>query len=155
MNMNWIEEAVLAGGEIPINLGEIRALKAQGFRAIVTLTEYELTWLDTLKDVPFGVLGFELLHVPMLDMHPPTKEQVAQVFAFLNRMRQAQKPVYLHCEVGMGRTGTMLHALALMDGMTLDEAKRKIETARPLSRFNELTKRQQAFLQRLAKDLDV
>jgi protein-tyrosine phosphatase len=76
------------------------------------------------------------------------------VFAYLNRMRQAQKPVYLHCEMGIGRTGTMLHALELMAGMTLDEAKQRIKLTRSLSQFSELTKRQQAFLQQLAEDLN-
>ena len=48
----------------------------------------------------------------------------------------------------------MLHALLLLAGMPLDEANREIVATRPLSQFSELTNRQQAFLQQLAKDLD-
>lgn len=155
MRINWIDEAVLACGGIPISVENLESLKSQGIKAIVTLTEHPLTVQKELSAETLANMGFETLHVPIVDQTPPTKQQVEEVVAFINQMKEKQKSVYLHCHAGVGRTGTMAHAIYLYVGMSLDAVKAKIKIARPTSQFIMLSDVQKAFLEELAQELNI
>ena len=68
-------------------------------------------------------------------------------------MKVEGRPVYLHCHAGVGRTGTMAHAVYLMSGMNLEDVKAKIKMTRPTSQFLMLSDVQKTFLENLAKEL--
>ncbi len=153
MRINWVDEKVLACGGIPISIENLESLKNQGVKAIVTLTEHPLTVQKELSAETLAAMGFETLHVPVVDQYPPTKQQVEEVLSFVNRMKNEQKPVYLHCHAGVGRTGTMAHAIYLMGGTELDEVKTKIKTTRPTSQFFMLSDVQKIFFEDLAREL--
>ncbi len=133
MRINWVDQSVLACGGIPISIENLESLRSQGVKAIVTLTEHPLTVQKELSADTLSKMGFETLHVPIVDQNAPTKLQVNEVVDFINEMKAESKPVYLHCHAGVGRTGTMAHAIYLLGGMTLDEVKAKIKTTRPAS----------------------
>jgi protein-tyrosine phosphatase len=96
----------------------------------------------------------QLLHVPVDDQHPPSSVQVEQVRDFIQRMSHKQRPVYLHCHAGIGRTGTMLHAVYLLNGSDLETVKSRIKAARPTSQFFMLSDRQKVFLERFAREIN-
>lgn len=153
MRISWVEKDAVSCGGIPVSVENVESLKAQGVRAIVTLTEHPLTAQKALTSELLTDMGFEILHVPVVDQHPPTKEQAETVHQFVSQMKAAQKPIYLHCHAGVGRTGTMLHAIYLVGGESLDVVKDKIKSTRPASQFFMLSDTQKAFLEQLAEDL--
>jgi protein-tyrosine phosphatase len=65
-------------------------------------------------------------------------------------MKAQGKPILLHCHAGSGRTGTMLHAYYLAEGLDLAEAKIKVRTRKPSSQFFMLSDAQKAFLETFA-----
>ena len=151
MKIDWIEQGILAASGVPIGVKDIEALYEQGIRAIVTLTENPLTTQREITTELLDKLEITALHVPVTDQHPPNEQQVQQVRQFVDQMQAQGKAVFMHCAAGIGRTGTMLHAYYLAGGMSLDDAKQKVRTARRSSAFLMLTPIQQAFLNGLAQ----
>lgn len=152
VRITWIEVNALACGGIPVSMENLESLKSQGIQAIITLTEHPLSSQSALKQA-LADMGFTVYHAPIVDQDPPTNQQVEEVFAFFNQMKAEHKPVYVHCHAGIGRTGTMIHALSLREGMELGAAKEKIKRIRPARQFFMLSSTQQAFLETLAKQL--
>ncbi len=153
MEIRWIEEQAVACGGIPIGLENLESLWAQGIRAIVTLTEHPLTAQKALTPEVIADLGFEVLHVPVIDQHPPSREQAEEVLSFMIQMKDKQDPIYLHCHAGIGRTGTMLHAVYLLAGMPFEDAKQMLKAKSPISQFFMLSDIQKDFLEGLAEAL--
>ncbi|MBN1287059.1 MAG: dual specificity protein phosphatase family protein [Anaerolineae bacterium] len=151
MQIEWIEPGALAAAGIPLGPDDLRSLHAQGIRAIVTLTERPLTARLSIPQALLDEMGFVCLHAPVVDQEPPDDEALVwQVARFVDRMRAEHKPVLLHCAAGIGRTGTMLHAYYIAEGMSLDDAKAKVRAAKPTSQFFMLSDAQKAFIENFA-----
>ena len=153
MRISWVDESEVSCGGIPISLENLESLKNQGIRAIVTLTERPLTTQKAITPEILAEMDFDFLHVPVVDQHPPTQDQARQVYRFVQKMRSEKRPVYLHCHAGVGRTGTLLHAVSLLSGMNLDDVKEKIKQKRPSSQFFMLADIQKEFLEQFAEEL--
>ena len=65
---------------------------------------------------------------PIRDYMPPTLEQMKEIADFI---RKSPKPLAVHCEGGIGRTGTILAAYLIMEGATFDEAVSLIRSKEP------------------------
>ena len=150
MKFDWIEDGVLAASPLPTSDADIESLYKQGIRVIVTLTERSLTAQGRISPGIFDRLGVERLHVPIDDMRAPTTEQADDVIAFIDKMQAEGKPVLIHCKVGQGRTGTLLHAYYLSKGYSLPDAKYQVSLRRPLCDFGQLAEVQRAFLEAFA-----
>jgi atypical dual specificity phosphatase len=123
MKINWIDEKVLSAGGIPISKENLEVLQKQGVQSIITLTEHPLTIQKSLPAKLCAEMGFDLFHMPIVDQTPPSKQQAMDVYAYLQQMTGKEKPAFLHCHAGIGRTGTMLHAIELFRGSSLEDAK--------------------------------
>jgi atypical dual specificity phosphatase len=145
----WVIPSVLAGMPIPfisperrLNLGgpinayedELPELDAAGIRAVVSL-------LNIPNDrAVFESAGFSFLCLPVPDGGAPTIEQAGEFVRFVEEQRNAQRPVAVHCEAGVGRTGTMLAVYLISQGDTAETAirrvreveKRAVETAQQI-----------------------
>ncbi len=146
MNISWMEPNALAASPLPVKEADIRSLQEQGIRAIITLTERPLTAQTEITTELLAELGISTLHLPVDDFSVPENQQVADAMSFIEQMQAENKPVLVHCKVGQGRTGTLLHAYYLNNGWSLSDAQQRVSEQRPLCDFNDLSREQQAFL---------
>lgn len=126
------------GGPLNAFPDELPELYASGIRAVVSLL-----------NIPSGAAiyesaGFSYLNLPIPDGDAPTPEQAAQFIRFVNEQRSAQRPVAVHCEAGIGRTGTMIASYLISQG---DDAQTAINRVRSVQGRAIETKRQVEFLE--------
>ncbi len=150
MNISWIEPNVLAASPLPSKEADIRSLYDQGIRAVITLTERPLIARQGVTTELLNTLSIATVHLPIDDFAAPNIQQVTQVMTFIDQMQRENKPVLVHCKVGQGRTGTLLHAYYLNKGWSLSDARSRILETRPLCSFSDLSQEQQTFLQEYA-----
>ncbi len=120
----WLVPGQLAGTPLPgvvhdIDL-DLAALRRMGITLLITLTERDLPQEPLLRH------GLRNLHLPIYDREPPT---VAQIQMLLKRMEilLAQGHVLaVHCLAGIGRTGTVLAAWLVREGLAAPEALRRV-----------------------------
>ena len=146
MDISWIEPNVLAASPLPSSEVDIRSLYEQGIRAIITLTERPITTQRGVTPQLLEELGITPLHLAVNDFGAPDNEQVAEAMRFIEQMQAENKPVLVHCKVGQGRTGVLLHTYFLNQGWSLIDAQYRVSEKRPLCDFNNLSQEQQTFL---------
>ena len=131
----WVMPGVLAGMPMPfihperrMNLGgplaayddELPALHSAGIRAIVSL-------LNIPSDgAVYESAGFAFLCLPLMDGGAPTMEQASAFVKFVGEQRALQNPVAVHCEAGLGRTGTMHAVYLISEGRSASDAIRAV-----------------------------
>jgi atypical dual specificity phosphatase len=122
---SWIDEPLLAASAEPAGPEQLAWLRTQGIDILVTLTEEPLprTWVDGA-----GLMG---VHVPVPDMDVPTVEQIEQVMTVIDKAKAAGMGVAVHCLAGRGRTGTILAAYFVRQGLSAREAMKKVRDLRP------------------------
>lgn len=103
---------------------EIDFMKKNGVGTIVTLTENH-NQKDELAE------HFDLHHLAIDDMHPPTFEQAEQLAEIFRKARLENKNVVVHCMAGIGRTSTMIISAHLILGEDFDELKKLIQQQNP------------------------
>jgi hypothetical protein len=155
----WVIPGVLAGMPMPfinperrLNSGgalnayddELPELHSAGIRAVVGL-------LNIPSDAAvFEPAGFAFLCLPVPDGGPPTLEQATEFVRFVNEQRQLQRPVAVHCEAGLGRTGTMLAVYLIAQG---DSAEAAIRRIREVEKGAVETSRQIQFLEQFEQQI--
>lgn len=153
MRIDWIEQGKLGAGGVMNGRDELETLRAEGIRAILTLTEAPLITQRDITAERLARLDIVTLHFPIYDQHPPKPDTIGEAVAFIDTMINVGRPVYMHCRAGIGRTGTVLHAYYLLHGLNLEDAKAKVKAVKPTSQFFLLSPKQQAFLEGLAASL--
>lgn len=122
-NFSWLEKSKIAGCGRPETETELKAVKDQGIRAIVSLTG------TPLNPEVVNRLGFEYLHFHLSGT--PSVEQLDQIIGFIDQKNAESKPVLVHCGEGKGRTGTVLAAYLVSHGDGADDAIRIVRAKRP------------------------
>jgi len=130
-NSYWLTPGKLLGGEYPGGESEeatarrLRALLDAGVDCFVNLTRPgELPAYSTL--LPHGTVH---LHLPIADHGLPADHSyMRQIQVALGGAVAAGHCVYVHCRMGIGRTGTVLGCYLVEQGLTgeaaLDELNR-------------------------------
>jgi atypical dual specificity phosphatase len=125
-----VDEHVLLGA-IPV-WGDLRRLRALGVTAVVNLCE-EFPG----QPARLAALGMTQLHLPTLDYHCPSLDDINTALDFIRR-RLADRPgekIYVHCKAGRGRSAAVaLCYLMASRGLGAADAARLIRQIRPLVR---------------------
>jgi hypothetical protein len=136
------DRRMAGGGDLAAFEDELSVLQSAGVRAVVSL-------LNIPSDASvYESVGFSFLCLPVPDGGAPTFEQADEFVRFVTAQRAAQRPVAVHCEAGLGRTGTMLAAYLVVLG---ESAAAAIGRVRAAERVAVETPRQIHFLEQYAE----
>jgi atypical dual specificity phosphatase len=122
-NFGWVLPRRLAGMARP-HPGAAEHLKALGVSAVLTLTE-----MPPLPE--FAAAGLAVRHEPILDFAAPDAETLARCVAFVTEAVESGGAVVVHCHAGYGRTGTVLAAALVAQGLEPDAAIGLVRDLRP------------------------
>jgi atypical dual specificity phosphatase len=121
----WIEKPLLAALARPSEPEDYAWLREQGVELLLCLTEDRprRDWVESANLLVF--------HEPVEDMEAPTQEQLERCVSAILRANERSMGVAVHCEAGMGRTGTVLAAYFVARGMSAAEAIARVRRMRP------------------------
>jgi protein-tyrosine phosphatase len=135
------ERRLAGGGPLNSYPDELPDLYSAGVRAVVSL-------LNIPSDLAvYESAGFSFLCLPIPDGGAPTMDQAIKVVQFVIAQRSAQRAVAVHCEAGIGRTGTVIATYLISQG---DDAKTAINRVRAVENRAIETPRQIQFLEQFA-----
>ena len=128
MDVWWIDEPWLLGSSNPTTR-DLEDLRKRGFGVIVSLLEEDLQPLR--YDVARAeAIGYARHNIPVMDFQPPDLQQLSAFVGFLAAQPDGTK-VIVHCQAGIGRTGTFAAAYWIAKGLNAGEALEKVRQARP------------------------
>jgi atypical dual specificity phosphatase len=116
------ERRLQGGGELGEFDDDLPILYAGGVRSVVCL-------LNIPRDrAVYESAGFQFFCEPIPDFAAPTRDQGRRILDFIDTAPQA---VAVHCEGGIGRTGTILAAVLIRRGMEPEVAIAAVRKAEP------------------------
>ncbi len=136
--LTHITHHIFLGGQI--SLRGWRTLERWGVRALVNM---RVEW----DDRKLGIHTPYYLWLPTIDGTPPTVEQLACGAEFIHQQTLADRPIYVHCAAGLGRSPTQVICYLMTRGMSIEEAVAFVEARRP---FITLSGKQKLRLQEFA-----
>jgi atypical dual specificity phosphatase len=121
----WVEQPLLAAMGRPESLEELQWLRQQGIEILISLTE------DPPRRQWVNEAGLMLVHVPVVDMEPPTQDDLVKSVAVIKRAHDRQMGVAVHCGAGLGRTGVVLACYFVTKDMSAKNAIARVRRLRP------------------------
>jgi atypical dual specificity phosphatase len=126
MDTWWIDNPHLLGSRNP-TLADLEQLRRDGFEVLISLLKEDEQ--SPRYDVARAVtLGFRRYNIPVKDFCPPTVAQIEHFLSLIGDARGAKTIV--HCEGGIGRTGTFAAAYWVAKGLKVSDAIAHVREAR-------------------------
>ena len=110
---------------MPESAADLVWLRRQGIQVLISLTESPLPrhWVNDA--------GMLAVNVPVPDMEPPADRQLDHLLETIRKANAAGMGVAVHCGAGLGRTGTVLAAYFVAQGLAPKDAVAKVRDLRP------------------------
>jgi atypical dual specificity phosphatase len=124
-SFTWIDGERLGAMARPTGPEELAWLRAQGIQLLISLTE-EPPPRNWVEDA-----GLLLFHMPVEDMSAPTQEQLEKSVKAIERAHAQSMGVAVHCGAGLGRTGVIVAAFLVGQGVSARDAILKVRRIRP------------------------
>jgi atypical dual specificity phosphatase len=122
---SWIKRPLLAALAQPSDAEDLTWLRKQGIQILLSLTE-EPPRRDWINDA--GLLS---VHEPIEDFSTPTPQQLDRCLSVIETALTQNMGVAVHCTAGRGRTGTVLGAWFVSQGMSAEQAIARVRKLRP------------------------
>jgi atypical dual specificity phosphatase len=122
---SWVDQPHLAALAYPDGADDLIWLRRNGIEVLVTLTESPAPrhWVNEA--------GIMAVHVPVEDMAAPSERQFDVILETIRKANGSGLGAAVHCAAGRGRTGTVLAAYFVAQGMGAREAIEKVRSLRP------------------------
>ncbi len=143
-NLWWVIPGKLAGVRKPLET-ELQELQALGIGAIISVMD------DPGNLELYTQAGIPHCWLPVTGGKTPSPEQLEHLWAFVNYHQNKGRAVAIHCSSGRRRTGTMIGAYLIRNGMSYNDALARINQANP---HVDLRDAQLQFLRELAASSD-
>jgi atypical dual specificity phosphatase len=122
---SWVEKPLLAALARPTEPEHFAWLRQQGIEVLLSLTE-DRPRRDWAEDA--GLLVF---HEPLEDMEAPSQDQLDRCVSAIRKATARNMGVAVHCGAGLGRTGVVLAAYFVTQGLTAANAIARVRRLRP------------------------
>ncbi len=120
---SWIVEERIAAMPFPSTEDAYVMLQQLGIQVILNLTGYA-------DDAPL-LSTFSVYHIPIANQRPPTLDVMHHTVSIIQDSLKNSQPVVVHCEAGLGRTGTIIAGYLIARGLSAQEAIDTIRKLRP------------------------
>ncbi|KAK7075187.1 Dual specificity protein phosphatase 23 [Halocaridina rubra] len=126
-NFSWVIKGVLCACSWPRSNSEITWLVREGVKAIISLSEERQSPLLARQHMDCYV-------IPVEEFESPAMEQIDEFIQICDKAALENKPVCVHCRMGLGRTGVMLACYLVKNyQQTAQEAIRNVRLMRRYS----------------------
>ena len=122
---SWVAKPYLAAMAKPRTEEELQWLREHGIDVLISLTE------EPPSRRYINQVGLMLVHIPIMDFTAPTQAELQTAVDAIRHAKDTNLGAVVHCAAGMGRTGTMLAAWFVAEGMSSMDAIKQVRHLRP------------------------